>query len=625
MRVLATASATTIPFGAFGHLMDGDHRSPGLVIPRFVTMLRTRFDGRPPTVVVDDAHLLDGGSAALVLALATTGAARLVVTLRSLEQTPDAITALWKERGLERIELQPLGRRDVRRLVGLLLDGPVTAAALERIHELSQGNPLFVHELVRDARSTGALHRVDDRWHWREELVAFDRLRGLVERRAEDASDAARAALELVAVGAPLPYAVLSELSSPEAVEELELLGVIAIHGTAREAEVRASHPLFGEVVAARLPVTTAMRLRRRLAVALGRRSRIDDADRLRVAVWLLDAGECDSERFTEPSRLAMERGDPELALRLAQAAGDGFDAAVAVAVALNALVCFEAVEAVLAPHEAAAAGLDEASAAAYLETRFRALLRGSELAAEALVDRAAHWHQGAGWDPVIATQRGWAQLYRSRPTVALAIVEASLAVDELEPLRRFHLLSVAILAHARLGRTDDCLRSAAAIRALVAHVGQMPWETRWATLMFEAVPRIEAGRDLAGVEVELRAALAEATALGDRSLRPPPALRWAWPHCSAGISPRPAPNSSRRSMPPRAPTRSTSSWGDSSRWRVRTRSPVTCPQQSASWPRRTREAARSPASPHAWSSSTSMRARSWKARADGPRQPLRG
>ena len=260
-----------MPFGAFGHVMEAEPGRLGVAIPQFVAMLRARFPNRMPAIVVDDAHLLDGGSAALVLAQATTGAARLVVTIRSGATAPDAITALWKERGLERIELQPLGPPDVRRLVAALLAGSVHTAAHERIYDLSQGNPLFVRELVHDARRTGALHVRDGRWHWREELVTFERLRVLVERRTLDVSLAAQPALELIALGAPVPLAVVGGLSSHDAVEELERLGLVAVRGSGPAAEIRLEHPLYGEVVAARMPATTRMRLRRSLAVSLQR------------------------------------------------------------------------------------------------------------------------------------------------------------------------------------------------------------------------------------------------------------------------------------------------------------------------------------------------------------------
>ena len=169
-----------------------------------------------------------------MLALATTDVAALVVTIRSGAPLPDAVTALWKARGLELIELQPLGHRDVCRLVARLLEGPVHAAAYERINDLSRGNPLYVRELVHDARSTAALHQTGGLWCWREELLAFDRLRVLVERRTREASAEALQALELVAVGAPIPYPVLCELASPAAVEELERLGLVTVRGAGR-------------------------------------------------------------------------------------------------------------------------------------------------------------------------------------------------------------------------------------------------------------------------------------------------------------------------------------------------------------------------------------------------------
>ena len=427
-------------------------------------LLRARYPDRLPAIVVDDAHLLDGGSAALVLALATTGAARLVVTIRSGEPAPDAITALWKERGLERIELQPLGPPDVRRLVAALLAGSVHTAAHERIYDLSQGNPLFIRELVHDARRTGALHLRDGRWRWREELVTFERLRVLVERRTLDVSAHAQSALELIALGAPLPLAVVGALSSHGAVEELERLGLVAVRGAGPAAEVRLEHPLYGEVVAARMPATTRMRLRRWLAVALQRVPRLDDGGSLRIAVWLMDAGETEPELFVRASALAVARGDPALGLRLAEAAGDGFGAVIAVGVALNALARFDRAEAVLAPHESAAATMDEPSSWTYVDTRFRALLRGgaTETALHGLLDRAAAWHDGRGWDAVVATQRGWVELYRSRPAAALEAVGPLLADESLSALQQFHVHAVAMNARARLGLTDQCLEAAA-------------------------------------------------------------------------------------------------------------------------------------------------------------------
>ena len=57
---------------------------------------------------VDDAHLLDGFSAHVVHQLAQTREARLVVTVRTGAGEPDAVTALWKDKLLYRLDLEPL-------------------------------------------------------------------------------------------------------------------------------------------------------------------------------------------------------------------------------------------------------------------------------------------------------------------------------------------------------------------------------------------------------------------------------------------------------------------------------------------------------------------------------------
>ena len=522
LRALATASAATVPFGAFGHLVDA---VPGRLGRRSRSSSRrcasNGGSGRP-TVVVDDAHLLDGASAALVLALATTDVAALVVTIRSGAPLPDAVTALWKARGLELIELQPLGHRDVCRLVARLLEGPVHAAAYERINDLSRGNPLYVRELVHDARSTAALHQTGGLWCWREELLAFDRLRVLVERRTREASAEALQALELVAVGAPIPYPVLCELASPAAVEELERLGLVTVRGAGPAAELRPAHPLYAEVVAERLPPTTAARLRRTLAAALDRHPGREPGDRLRIAQWLLEAGDCDPALFVEASRLAVASGAPDLGVRLARAAGEGVDAALATSCALNGLARFDEVEPILAPHEPIAAHADEAASTAYLETRFRALLYGSEPEATpgALLHRAAGWHSSREWAAAIATHRGWVELYAERPAAALELVDPLLSGPALPPLRRFALLVVAVHSRARIGLTDTALHSAAEARGMIAEIGSPPWEDRLASILLESGTSIEDGRELAAVEARLEGDREHAAAIEDRLLR---------------------------------------------------------------------------------------------------------
>ncbi|BCO33684.1 LuxR family transcriptional regulator [Mycobacterium heckeshornense] len=61
-------------------------------------------------LVVDDAQLLDPLSATLVHQLAVSGVTRLIVVIRSGEAVPDALTALWKEQLLLRLDINPFTR-----------------------------------------------------------------------------------------------------------------------------------------------------------------------------------------------------------------------------------------------------------------------------------------------------------------------------------------------------------------------------------------------------------------------------------------------------------------------------------------------------------------------------------
>ena len=410
IHVLATQSAAAVPYGAFAHLLQPGAQGPTDFIPSFIQMLTDEYRGLAPVALVDDGHLLDQASAALVLALATTGAARPLVTVRTPEPVPDAIAALWKERGLARLDLQSLGRLDVGELVRAELGAPVDARAVTRIADLSLGNPLYVHELLHDARQTGTLEKVDGTWRWREELLAFDRLSVLIRRHIETVSEAARHALEFVAVVEQVPLAVLAELTSDDAVEELEREGLVRVAPDA-SADVTVAHPLYGEVVAAGLGRAAGIRIRRRSAAALESAG----ADPLQIAVLLLDAGVAEPHLFVKASGTALRRGGMRLALRLAEGAGESLEAALAVAGALIALGRFDDVEPVLAPYEEAASGAELEVSVGYLGQRCRALLRSSapESVRTDLLQRAQLWHTGPEWEALLSHENGWTGLLR--------------------------------------------------------------------------------------------------------------------------------------------------------------------------------------------------------------------
>ena len=127
--VQATRSAAAVPLGAFAALMPDDRVAGSTldVMRGMADRLRERAGGRPIVLGVDDAQLLDGTSAALVLHLVLTSAAFVIVTVRTGEPSPTRSARCGRTPGVARLELEPLGEPETSRLVETVLARPWSA------------------------------------------------------------------------------------------------------------------------------------------------------------------------------------------------------------------------------------------------------------------------------------------------------------------------------------------------------------------------------------------------------------------------------------------------------------------------------------------------------------------
>ena len=336
VEVTATRSAAQLPFGAVAPLLDvaapgraaaGDRAD---LLHRSVAALAARAEDRGLLLFVDDAHLLDDASATLVHQIAVSGAAVVLATVRSGDPAPDPVVALWKDGLAERVEVAGLDAETTAALLVAVLDGPVDPATAALLTERSQGNALFIRELVEGALDDGSLRADDGIWRLVGEIAPSARLVEIVEARLGRLDPDERALLELVAYGEPLGQAELTTLSDLGIAEALERRGLLASHLDGRRLQVRLAHPLYGDVVRARTPVVRARAIAESLADAVEQAgtSRHDDA--LRIATWRLTAGDGDPRLLLEGATIARWRDDFPLAERLARAAADagaGFDA----------------------------------------------------------------------------------------------------------------------------------------------------------------------------------------------------------------------------------------------------------------------------------------------------------
>ena len=160
--VTATAPMGSIPFAAFNHLIHVPDTGKTAEVLR--SAREALGDGR--LIVVDDAHLLDRLSAALVYQLAVSGAASLIVTVAPNGPGLDEISALWHDDLLEEIDLQPACHDDSR--VATLVEEFVAAlpATAHRVLEyLAVDDPLPLDEIselvgreaVAEAEAAGAI------------------------------------------------------------------------------------------------------------------------------------------------------------------------------------------------------------------------------------------------------------------------------------------------------------------------------------------------------------------------------------------------------------------------------------------------------------------------------------
>ncbi|MDC0766608.1 LuxR family transcriptional regulator [Streptomyces sp. HD] len=250
-RVAGTPETRRIRFAAFAHLVPETASLHGA----FQHLSGVRL------LLVDDAHLLDDASAALVHQLAVQGRARLLVVTTEGAPVPGAVARLWTGELLPRLTLEPLPREETARL----LAGGTGAAALDpltvnRLHRLCQGDLRLLRDLVDAVRERGLLTRVPDsgEWAWRGPVPLTPTVRERTAPVLDRTGLEERATLDRLAFAEPLPLD-LDELDL-RALEHLEADALVRVDD---QGAVRLAHPLHGPVLRAAAGRLRARRLSR--------------------------------------------------------------------------------------------------------------------------------------------------------------------------------------------------------------------------------------------------------------------------------------------------------------------------------------------------------------------------
>jgi DNA-binding CsgD family transcriptional regulator len=339
VRVTGTRSAAGLPFGALAPLLPAaGSAAAGMVdsraelLRRLAGALVDGAGGRRLVLLADDAHLLDDASATLIHQMVLSSDAFILATVRAGEPAPDSIVNLWKDGVVERIEVLGLPTRVVEDLLGSVLDGPVDPAAAVRLAVRSQGNVMFLREIVVGCLHDGTLR--DDGGLWR--LVGWsppsDRLVEIVEARLGRLDAAERALLEAVSFAEPLGPAELTAVGDLAVAEDLERKGLLTSFSEGARLQIRLAHPVYGDVLQTRMPALRMRSVARALAEAVEKTGARRREDVLRVGTWRLEGGGAQPDLMLAAATAARWRYDFPLAERLARSArhaGAGFDAAL--------------------------------------------------------------------------------------------------------------------------------------------------------------------------------------------------------------------------------------------------------------------------------------------------------
>jgi DNA-binding CsgD family transcriptional regulator/tetratricopeptide (TPR) repeat protein len=322
--IVGTQSARQLPLGAFTASICDNMTDPISDVRRVISSFVAQQRKGRVLIGVDDAHLLDGLSAHVVHQLAQAHGMRLVVTVRTGGEEPDAITALWKDDLLTRLDLQPLSAPDTHRMIETTLGGVVDSRSAKRFWKLTGGNALFLRQLLKDQIAAGAIRQVAGVWMWDERVAVSDSIGDMVGQQLSRLTPDVALVVDTLSQYEPLPVDLLCDLVHRRDLEVAEQMNLVTVERSGSRLMARLAHPLFGELRRAAASEMYLSRIRGKLAQRLAKEADADVHATVRRALLTLESDlPPDPQLFLEAARFAMTLLDLDLSDRFATAAAD--------------------------------------------------------------------------------------------------------------------------------------------------------------------------------------------------------------------------------------------------------------------------------------------------------------
>jgi len=242
------------------------------------TFLRNAGAAGPLVVILEDLHAADTPSMLLLQFLApqlSTSGLLVLGTYRDTEIVRDhplvgAIGELMREPTTQRIALTGLEPTEVSRLIEATAERVPPAGLVAAVHKETEGNPLFVGEIVRLLAAEGRLDRSATAT---TRLGVPEGIRAVILRRFGHLSYECSSALQRASIiGHEFGLDILERLAGVGRAELAILLGEAETAGVVAEVSLgrmRFAHALFREALYEELPAADRVRLHRTTAEIL--------------------------------------------------------------------------------------------------------------------------------------------------------------------------------------------------------------------------------------------------------------------------------------------------------------------------------------------------------------------
>lgn len=503
-RVLATRSARNVPLGALAALVPECAAGPRALQEARQALLAIATD-KPLLLTIDDAHLLDEVSSALLASIASEPSVKVLVTVLAGAPVHDAVTALWKDLGGTLLPLGPMPPNEIAQLARRLAREELSPEFVDHVVHLSQGRPLFLRELLRGTWEAAGAQEHDGKPEIPGQPTdtidlptsMIDLVRGHLSQMEPELVEL----VQLLALCEPLPVRVVELLGLSDELSHLEEAGllrtgaggfgaktpnVVPLGMVPPVAAVQLDHAVYADVALEQIDDETRSLLLKRAANAL-ESCYSDDHSHTRAVLWRQRSGEqVASDQLLEAARHCYQLGDYERCGELAGAAWAGHPTPTSGHLYGFALSrggeCEHAAEVMAVAAELATDDRDRVLLAlARAENRSRGLQ--DPVGAEEICLAAEREITDTKWRAEVVAHRAMGTLQAGLITAALDDLEPLLDPDEVGGRAFVRAAYAAGMAFTRAGRGDDATR--VALQALPIH------EAIWVDDVFETEPGV--------------------------------------------------------------------------------------------------------------------------------------